>query len=159
MGTMLLTDVVTVRFVEAEKLPDEADINDVPMATPAASPLEQAALLMVATDVLDELHVTTEVTTCVVLSENVPVAVNCSVDPAVMLGLAGCTAREASVAEETVRVVEPDMLPTAAVIVVAPAARAVAWTVEQAVLLIVATVSEEELQTADAVRSRVELLE
>jgi len=49
----------------------------VPAATAVASPLEPAALLIVAIDPFEELHVTDDVRFCVVVSENVPVAVNC----------------------------------------------------------------------------------
>jgi hypothetical protein len=49
----------------------------VPVPTEVAMPLLPAALLMVATDVTDELQVADMVRSCVVLSENVPVALNC----------------------------------------------------------------------------------
>jgi hypothetical protein len=48
------------------------------------------------------------------LSENVPVAVNCSVLPFAIEGFAGVTATDTSVAEVTVRVVEPLTAPEAA---------------------------------------------
>lgn len=67
----------TVSVVEPEMLPDAALIVVVPAATDVASPYEPAALLIVATPVLDELQVTVFVRFCVVLSEYVPVAVNC----------------------------------------------------------------------------------
>ena len=72
----------------------------VPVASEVTSSLEPAVLLIVATDCDDELQLTKVVSTCVVLSENVPVAVNCSVVPGAMLGFAGVTAIERSVAEE-----------------------------------------------------------
>ena len=53
-------------------------------------------------------------------------AANCAVVPAGMLGLAGVTEMEDRVAEVTVRVVLPAILPKVAVIFVLPAARAVA---------------------------------
>ena len=55
-----------------------------------------------------------------------PVAVNCSVSPTAMLGLAGVTAMDTSVAGVTVRVAFAEMLPDAAAIVIMPAARQVA---------------------------------
>lgn len=67
---------VIVRFVEADMFPDVAVIVVIPGDTDVAFPLEPAALLMVAMDVADD-HVTDAVTSCVALSENVPVAVNC----------------------------------------------------------------------------------
>ena len=69
-------------------------IVDVPAATPVASP----AVLIVATDDVADAQVTWLVRFCVELSENVPVAVNCWVAPAVMLGLAGVTAIDCRVA-------------------------------------------------------------
>ena len=60
---------VTVRVVEPEMLPDVAAIAVVPTAAAVAFPLEPAALLMVATDVADELQVTAVVRSCVLLSE------------------------------------------------------------------------------------------
>ncbi len=66
----------TVSEVDPVMLPDAAVIVVVPAEIEVARPLEPAALLTVATPVLDELQVTCAVRSCVVLSENVPVAVN-----------------------------------------------------------------------------------
>ncbi len=60
---------VTVRVVDPDMLPDVAVIVVDPVATAEANPLEPAALLIVATPVLDELQVTAVVRSCVVLSE------------------------------------------------------------------------------------------
>jgi hypothetical protein len=49
----------------------------VPAATGVALPLLPAALLIVATDGTDELQVADVVRSCIVLSEKVPVALNC----------------------------------------------------------------------------------
>ena len=68
---------VTVSVVEPETLPDAAVIVVEPAVTEVASPLEPAALLIVATPVDDVLHVTEVDRSCVVLSEYVPVAVKC----------------------------------------------------------------------------------
>lgn len=54
-------------------------------------------------------------------SLNVPVAVNCCVNPLAIEGLAGVTLMDVSVAAVTVRVVEPEIAPETAVIVVVPA--------------------------------------
>jgi hypothetical protein len=102
---------VTVSVVDPEMLPDVAAIVVEPAATEVASPLEPAKLLMAATAAADELQVTDSVRSCVVLSENVPVALNCCVVPGAMLGLAGVTAMETSVAGVTVTVVDPDISP------------------------------------------------
>ena len=76
-----------------------------------------------------------------------------------MLGLVGVIAMETNVAGVTVSVVDPEMLPTVAVIVVVPAATAVASPLDPAALLIVATPVLEELQVAEAVRFCVVLSE
>jgi hypothetical protein len=73
---------------------------------------------MVAAVVLEELHVTELVRSCVLLFENVPVAVNCKVDPAATEPFAGVTAIDTSVAAVTLRPVEPVMEPCLAEIVV-----------------------------------------
>ncbi len=110
-------------------------------------------MLTVATDTFDELHVTDDVIFCVLLSENVPVAVNCSFVLRAMPGLVGVTAIDTSVAELTARAVEPEMPLEAAVIVVVPAATGVAFPLELGVLLIVATDVADEIQFTDAVIS------
>jgi hypothetical protein len=124
-----------------------------------ASPFELAALLIVATPVLDELQVAEAVKSCVVLFENVPVAVNCRVVPLAIEGLIGVTAIDASVAAVTVREVEPDILPDFAVTVVEPVATEVVNPLKPAALLIVATPVLDELQVTAAVRFCVVLLE
>ncbi len=80
--------------------------------------------MIVATDVVAEAHVTWLVRSCVELSEYVPVAVNCSVRPLAMLGLAGVTAIDSNVAAVTVRTVEPLTPLSIALIVEVPAAHA-----------------------------------
>ena len=111
---------VTVSVVEPDTLPDVALIVVEPAATDVANPLEPAALLMAATAASDELQVTVVVRSCVVLSENVPVATNCWFEPLTMLGLIGVIAMDTSVAEVTVTVVDPDVLPHFAVIFAMP---------------------------------------
>ena len=68
---------VTVRVVDPVVLPDVAVIVAVPAATEMTMPFEPAVLLIDATLVLEEFQVTVDVKSCVVLSENVPVAMNC----------------------------------------------------------------------------------
>jgi len=148
-----------VRVAAPEVLPEAAVIVAVPAATGVTCPLEPAALLIVATDAFDELHVTDVVMSCVLLSEKVPVAVSCSVVLRAMTEVAGVTAIDTRVAELTVRVVEPvrvaepEMLPEVAVIVAVPAATGVTCPLEPAALLIVATDVADELQVTDAVIS------
>ena len=64
---------VTVRVVDPDMLPDVAVIVDVPAAAEVASP----ELFIVATSAFDECQVTNVVTSIVVPSEYVPVAVSC----------------------------------------------------------------------------------
>lgn len=52
-----------------------------PAATVVASPMESGAILMVATDVFEELHTTDDDISSTVLSENVPDATYCRVSP------------------------------------------------------------------------------
>jgi len=63
-------------------------ICDVPVPTPVAKPV----LVIVATVVVPEFHVTLAVRFCVLLSVYVPFAVNCSVNPFAIDGFAGVTA-------------------------------------------------------------------
>jgi hypothetical protein len=60
---------VTLSVVNAEVLPNTAVIVVVPTETEVATPLEPAALLIVAMDVSDELQVTDDVRTLAELSE------------------------------------------------------------------------------------------
>ncbi len=80
---------------------------------------------------------------------------NCFVVPSAMFWLVGDTLIETSVAGVTVRVVLPKTEPDVAFIVVDP----VPTDVARPLLFTVATVDDEELQTADEVRSWVVLLE
>ncbi len=70
-------ELVTVSVVDAETLVQAAVIVVEPAANDVATPYEPEALLMVAMAVSDEFQVTVEVRSWVVLSENVPMAVNC----------------------------------------------------------------------------------
>ena len=60
---------VTVSAVDPDTLPDAASIVVKPADTVVARPLEHAALLMAATEKVDELHIAAAVRSCVVLSE------------------------------------------------------------------------------------------
>jgi len=111
---------VTVSVVEPEMLPEVAVIVVDPVAPDVASPCEPAVLLIVAAPVLEELQMTEAVRSCVVVSEKVPVAVNCWVVPLAMPGLVGVRAMDASVAAEMVIVVSPEMFPEVAVMVAVP---------------------------------------
>lgn len=150
---------VTVSVVDPEVPPNVAVIVVEPVAIDAARPWEPTVLLIVATPVLDEFQMAEVVRSCVVLSENVPVAVNCLPVPLAILGLVGVIAMEVNVAGVTVSVVEPETLPEVAVIVVAPVVADVASPCEPAVLLIAAAPVFEELQRTEVVRSCVVLSE
>src|SRR5205809_431405 len=148
----------TVTEVLPEMLPSVAVIVAVPFLLAFAKPFDPPALLRVTTPGVDELQVTWVVRSCVVVSLEVPVAVNCRVSPSGRLGLAGVTAIEVRVAAVTVSVVFPETPPKAAVIVMGPpAATDVANPCEPPALLIVATAVLDELQVTWVVRSCVVL--
>src|SRR5215470_8038235 len=81
---------------------------------------------MVAAPGFDELHNAVAVTSCVVASLKVPVAVNCLVVPGAVLAGLGVTTRETRVAAVTVSCALPVTEPEAAVIFVVPAPTAAA---------------------------------
>src|SRR6187549_608496 len=107
--TAMLTNValVTCSVVVPETAPELAVMIESPTATVVAKP----ALLMVALAGVPEVQVTWLVRSCVVVSENVPVAVNWRVVPSGLLGLPGVTAIEDSVALVTVRTEVPLCVP------------------------------------------------
>jgi hypothetical protein len=75
----------TVKVVFPEILPEAAEMIAVPAATAVARPLP----LTVATDVFEEVQVACVVISLLDPSEYDPVAVNCWVTPAGMLGVTG----------------------------------------------------------------------
>src|SRR5277367_3847196 len=107
---------VTVSTVEPEIDDDVAVIVEVPNPAPLARP----DALIVAVEVVPELHVTVPVKFCVEPSLNVPVAVNCWVAPLVIDGFAGVTAIDCRVAAVTVSNVEPEIDDDVAVMVEVP---------------------------------------
>jgi hypothetical protein len=110
--------------------------------------------------VSEELQVTRVVRFWVVLSENVPVAVNCCVVPKAIRCTDGSMAMETRVALVTVNVVVPEMLPVVvAVMAILPGAAEVANPWEPGALLTFATAGSEELQITSVVRSCVVLSE
>jgi hypothetical protein len=137
---------VTVRVVLPRMVPEAAVMVAVPATADVAKPL----LLTVATDVLDEVQMTSVVISWAVPSEYKPEAANCWVTPPGMLKLAGVTETEDRVAEVTVRVVLPRMVPEAAVMVVFPGAMAVA----KPLLSTAATEVTEEVQMTCVVISK-----
>lgn len=113
---------VTVSVVRPAREPEVAVMVVVPAAAVVASPLP----LIVATPLLVEVHLTELVMFCVVPLLKVPVAVYCTVAPAVTESLAGVTTIDCSAAAVTVRRVEPLTEPKVAVMVEAPVVRALA---------------------------------
>ena len=116
---------------------------------PASTAVARPLLLIVATDVMDELQVTCVVMSRLVPSEYMPVAVNCLVLRIGMIGVVGVTEIEDRVAEVTVGVVLPEILPAVAVMFEVPVARAVT----RPLLLTVATDVLDELQVTCVVTS------
>ena len=106
----------TAKFVEPLIEPEVAEIVVLPVLAPVASP----PLVIVAAAVFVEPHVTELVRFCVLLSLEVPVAVNCRVAPFEIEPFAGVTAIETNTGAVTVRFVEPLIDPEAARIVVLP---------------------------------------
>ncbi len=93
-ATVMDATVATVSVVEPETTPKVAVMVVGPVVMAVASPV---VLLMVATLVAEELHVTDAVKSFVVLFEYVPMALNCRVVPTAMVGASGVTAMETSV--------------------------------------------------------------
>ena len=116
------TGAVTVSVVEPEMSPSVAEMVEVPSPVPVARP----PAVTVALPGVPEAQVTVEVRFSVVLSEKVPVAVNCWVSPLATDGSAGITDMETRLAEVIVNVVEPEMSPSVAVIEEVPAPAPVA---------------------------------
>jgi len=139
----------TAREVVPETAPKVALMVVEPSAVEEASPPE----LMVATAVLDEFQVTSGVISRMTAFDNVPLAENCWVVPAAIAGFAGVTAMDITVAES--RGVEPETPPKVALIVLVPAATAVATPLEA----IVTAAVLDESQVATAVRSWVALFD
>ncbi len=112
----------TVKVVVVVTAPTVARIVLLPTARLEARPLA----VIVAAAVLLEVQEAEAVRSCVLLSEKVPVAVNCCVTPTGMEGLAGVMAMDTRVAEVTVMVVLLLLPPKLAVMVEEPRLAAVA---------------------------------
>jgi hypothetical protein len=121
----------TVRVVDPATPPETACIVEEPVVRAVASPVAE----MVATDGVADDHVTEAVRFCVLPSLKVPVAANCWVAFLVSVAFAGVTAMDFRVAAETVRDIEPAMVPEVAVMVLLPAD----FAVTTPLLLMVAT--------------------
>ena len=115
------------------------------MLLPVATLVSRPWLLMVAAAGFEEVQTTEAVTSCVLLSLNVPVALNCFVVPTAMVEFAGVTAIEIKVAPEIVSDAVPLTDPALAVIVAIPVPTLVARPVESTV----AMEEDEEVQVND----------
>jgi hypothetical protein len=87
------------------------------VAVPAATAVTRPVVVFTVANAVEELQVTRVVISWLVPSEYVPVAINCRVAPAGLLGLGGVTAMEVRVAKSTVRFVEPKTFPDVATMV------------------------------------------
>jgi len=141
---------LTVSWVVPLIAPDVAVMLAVPVPSLLTNP--GVVLLIAPTVVVSELHCTVAVMSWVLLSVNVPVAVNGCVVPSGMVGMAGVTAIETSTAGFTVTVIDPLIAPTVAVTVVlpTPALLAIPWaftlaTPESAVLQLAVVVNTSVL--------------
>jgi len=136
--------LLTVTEAVAAMVPEVAVTVDVPAARASPSPFASTVSTLVAF----EDHCT-DVSTCVLPSSKLPVAVNCCSVPAAIEMAAGAIVMELRFAGTTVMVVESVKAPTVAVMVVEPAARMAA----RPVLSIVPTVVEEDAQVTPLTRS------
>lgn len=143
---------MTVSVVELCRELNLASIIVEPVPTAAASPLDPALLLIVATVEDEELHVTEVVKSWVLLSEYVPVALNCFVAPWVIVGFVGDTLSDVRIGD-TVSIVDPEIPFNVAWIVVFPGPTLVDSPFDPAVLLTVATLEDEELHVTEVVKS------
>ena len=133
--------VETVSPVDPLTPPKTALIVLLPAATLVRSPWP----LMVAAAGFEDVQTADPLTSCEVLSLNVPVAANCFVVPTAILEFAGVTAIEIKLAPVMVSDAVPLTEPELAVIVVKPVPTLVATPVESTV----ATDKDEEDQVTD----------
>jgi hypothetical protein len=150
---------VTVTVVAADTPPRNAVIVVEPGLSAVTCPAPPGGVLTEATVGTEEVQLARLVTFCVDLSEYTAIAVRGWRTPLARLGFAGVTPMETRVAAVTVRVVDPDTPCRLAVITVAPGLSPVACPLEPELLATEATVTAEEVQVAEVVRSRVVLSE
>lgn len=121
--------------------PDAAVMVTVPRLPAAATP----PTVIEANRMSDDDQVTVVLMSCVVPSENVPVAVNCWRTPKGIEALAGVTAIEFSTAVVTMRFALPEIVPFVAVIVTLPGATPLTSPCVGIALLILARLVADEL--------------
>jgi hypothetical protein len=148
---------VSVTGVEATE-PRTAVTTELPVAKDVAKPLNPVALLIETTEPDDESHVADAVRSCVVLSVNMPVAVNCCPVPSAILGVPGVTLMETKVAAVTVNTTGVELTaPKVALIVVDPAEWLVTDPDVVTALLMSATAVALDIQVTVLVKSWMEL--
>jgi len=144
---------VTDTSVCPEMFPDVA----VTVVVPADNAVTSPELLTVATRLFDDAQVTDLEITLVVLSEYIPEAEICWDAPRAILEMPGEKVMYSNATEDggvglvTVTRVDPEVLPCCAIIVEDPAETAVT----SPLLLMVTTVSFDELHVTESVRSSV----
>jgi hypothetical protein len=142
----VIVAVLTVSVVEPLNVPYCTVMLVVPLRFARATPMPPLTLATLRCDVVQCRPV---VNTCELPSLKLPTALNCNRVPGAILGFAGTTETDTSVAVLTVSVVEPLTPPKVAAITLVPLAHVVA----RPVLLMVATADADELQLATAVMS------
>ncbi|HEX4406904.1 MAG TPA: hypothetical protein VH560_18830 [Polyangia bacterium] len=146
------TAALTVNVVLPLTAPMAAEMTLVPAPTPLTRPTEPAALDTVAFVGAAAVQVAVIVTSCVEASLKNPVATNCCLLPWAIVGSAGVTAIDTSVAFETVSVVLPVTAPTVADTTEVPFATPLASPADPPAFEIVAVVGVTDDQVAVAVR-------
>jgi hypothetical protein len=132
---------LTAKVAEPLTVPEIAVTVTLPPAIVVAKPV----LLTVTKLTSLEVHVTELVRFCVLLSVNVPVAVNCWVVPTATVRLTGVTAMETNIAPVTVSEADALTVPDVAVTIAVPVLALVPSPWVPAALLIAATAGADEL--------------
>lgn len=143
------TALVTIRLAEPDILPDDAVMVELPGVSPLAVPSVGMLLLTLATVVAEELQLTVFVTSCVLPSVKVPVALKTVVVFAAMDAVGGTTARDTRFDRAMVSSVVPVTFPNVAETVEVPCVLVEASPVAETL----AAAWLELLQVAEAVRS------
>ena len=104
-GGVTVTEIGELETVSKVDPVTSFNVAEMVVVKPAVPPIDaRPAVLIVAASVLDDAHVTVEVMSLVLLSEKVPVAVNCNDELIGSVGFAGVTAIDFNVAAVAVNV-------------------------------------------------------
>jgi hypothetical protein len=136
--------LLTVTGVLADTVPDTTLTVELPGPTASPSPLASSVRTPVE---LDDHNA--DLSTCVLPSSKLPVAVNCCCVPGAMVRFAGVSVMDCRCAATTVITEESVKVPTVAVMVVAPAASVVARPFASTV----ATLVSDEVQVTPVTKS------